>query len=504
MDSDRPLSPRLLRRGSRAGAGRRAVLGVLALVLAAGLLGAGCSSSGSPGSADPAPGDSLSRTAFLDTVQSRTFDFFWETTPAETGLTPDRWPDPPFSSVAAVGFALTAYPIGVERGYVSRREARERTLQTLRFFWNAPQGPAPTGVMGHRGFFYHFVDMQTGERFQQVELSTIDTGLFLMGARLAAQYFDGDHAQEEEIRALTDSLTRRVEWDWMQLDDGLVSMGWKPEEGRFDYGYEGYDEAMFLYVLALGSPTHPVSEDAWPAFTSTYDWASFYGQKHVNFAPLFGHQYSHVWIDYRDIQDEYMREKGIDYFENSRRAVLAQQAYAEDNPEGYRGYGEHVWGWTASDGPGDTTATIRGRERSFRGYWARGVAKGDLRDDGTIAPTAAGGSVPFAPEITIPTLRTFYERGEPLFDRYGFRDAFNQTYTLDELPPDGGFMTPEGWVDNHHLGIDQGPILAMIENHRSGMIWRLMRQDPVIVRGLCRAGFSGGWLEGRCPSGDGS
>jgi len=466
-----------------------------ALLLATGLLlsqGA-CTSGPSPG------GEAEDAAPFLDTVQTRTFDFFWETTPATTGLTPDRWPEPPFSSVAAVGYALTAYPIGVERGYVSRAQARERTLSTLRFMWDAPQGDAASGVAGRWGFFYHFVDMQTGHRFQQVELSTIDTGLFLMGALTAQQYFDGDHPDEQSIRALTDSLYQRVEWDRMQLPGGTVSMGWTPSQGRFDYGYEGYNEAMFLYVLALGSPTHAVDSTAWSAFTSTYDWQTFYNRPHVNFAPLFGHQYSHVWIDFRNIQDAYMREKGIDYFENSRRATLAQQDYAIANPNDFASYGEDVWGLTASDGPGGTTVTIDGVERQFRGYWARGAARDDIRDDGTIAPTAAGGSVPFAPEITIPALRTMRDRyGDALFNRYGFRDAFNPTWTLDELPPDGGILTDRGWVDNNYLGIDQGPILAMIENHRTGMVWDLIRQSPPIVRGLCRAGFTGGWIDGRC------
>jgi len=476
----------------------RSLCSALTMVLGLAFL-AGCAGESPTEPTAPSTNDSLSRTAFLDTVQARTFDFFWETTPPETGLTPDRWPNPPFSSVAAVGFALTAYPIGVERGYVSRDQARERTLQTLRFFWEAPQGEDPSGVMGHRGFFYHFVDMQSGERFQTVELSTIDTALFLMGTRLACQYFDGSHPDEQSIRAYADSLYQRVEWDWMQLDSGLISMGWKPSEGRFDWGYEGYDEAMFLYVLGLGSTTHPVDESAWPAFTETYDWASFYGQPHVNFAPLFGHQYAHVWIDFRDIQDPYMRQKGIDYFENSRRAVLAQQAYAQDNPSDYSGYGQNVWGWTASDGPGDTTVSIDGTERSFRGYWARGVAQGDIRDDGTIAPTAAGGSVPFAPDETISALRAMKQRyGDALFGPYGFYDAFNPTYTLSTTPPDGGKVTARGWVDDEYLGIDQGPILAMIENHRTDFVWSLMREDPVIIRGLCRAGFRGGWLEGKC------
>jgi hypothetical protein len=458
-----------------------------------------CSSDPGPAAGPPPSGAELETGPFLDTVQARTFDFFWETTNADNGLTPDRWPDPPFSSVAAVGYALTAYPIGVERGYVSRQQARERTLTTLEFFWTAPQGGAASGVTGRWGFFYHFIDMESGERFQQTELSTIDTGLFLMGALTAREYFDGDGETETRIRALADSLYRRVEWDRMQLPDGLVSMGWKPSEGRFDYGYEGYDEAMFLYALALGSPTHPVEASAWDAFTSTYDWESFYGYEHVNFAPLFGHQYSHVWIDFRDIQDPYMREKGIDYFENSRRATLAQREYAIDNPNDFAGYGENVWGLTASDGPGNTTVTVNGQEREFRAYWARGAAEGDVRDDGTIAPTAAGGSVPFAPDATIEALKTMRTRyGDPLFGQYGFHDAFNLTYTLDETPPAGGTVTPQGWFDHEYLGIDQGPILAMIENHRTGLVWSLIRENPYIVRGLCRADFEGGWIEGRC------
>jgi len=473
----------------------RLLLGCVLFVV----LGAACSSESTPPSTGGPSAPALETEPFLDTLQARTFDFFWETTNASNGLTPDRWPDPPFSSVAAVGYALTAYPIGVERGYVSRAQARERTLTTLEFFWNAPQSDARSGVSGHWGFFYHFLDMDSGYRYQQVELSTIDTALFLMGALTAQQYFDGAHPDEQAIRAYADSLYRRVEWDRMQLPDGTISMGWKPSEGRFDYGYDGYNEAMLLYVLALGSPTHPVDASVWPAFTSTYEWTSFYGHAHVNFAPLFGHQYSHVWIDFRDIQDPYMREKGIDYFENSRRATLAQRQYAIDNPRDFVGYGENIWGLTASDGPGNTTVTVGGREREFKGYWARGAADGDIRDDGTIPPTAVGGSVPFAPDQTIEALKTMRTRyGDHLFGTYGFFDAFNPTYSLQERPPEGGKTTPQGWFDDEYLGIDQGPILAMIENHRTGRVWSLMRDNPYIVRGLCRADFTGGWIDGKC------
>jgi hypothetical protein len=278
-------------------------------------------------------------------------------------------------------------------------------------------------------------------------------------------------------------------------------MGWHPEPGRgfIPHDYRGYNEAMFLYVLALGSPTHPVEPAAWAAYTSTYRWADFYGQEHVNFAPLFGHQYSHAWIDFRGIRDAFMREKGIDYFENSRRATLSQRAYAIANPMGWKGYGPDMWGLTACDGPEDTVLVIDGRPRQFWTYRARGAAADEVQDDGTLAPTAAGGSIPFAPEIAVPALMEMRRRyGENLFTRYGFLDSFNPTLTEPMLLQHGRIVPGVGWFDGDYLGIDQGPIVLMIENHRSGLVWRLMRDNPYIVRGLCRAGFTGGWLEGRC------
>ena len=450
-----------------------------------------------PDSTPAPPPAQRSPEAFLDTLQERTFRWFWETTNPQNGLVPDRWPTPSFSSVAAVGFGLTAYPVGVERGWISRAQAAERTLTTLRFLWRAPQGPDASGVTGHRGFFYHFLDMQTGLRFQDVELSTIDTALLLGGVLFVQQYYDGAGAQEAEIRALADSIYRRVEWDWMQLPDGVISMGWKPTEGRFNFGYKGYDEAALLYMLALGSPTHPVKADAWPAYTRTYPWRSFYGQEYVNFAPLFGYQYSHVWIDFRGIQDEYMRGRGIDYFENSRRATLAQRAYAIANPMGWKDYGTDIWGLTASDGPNDGSIVVNGVQRPTWTYRARGAAATEIVDDGTIAPTAAGGSIPFAPEITIPALMAMREKyGDLLFQRYGFLDAFNPTYGRPGLESRTGTIVPGvAWFNKDYLGIDQGPILLMAENHRSELVWRYMRRSPYIVAGLKRAGFRGGWLE---------
>jgi hypothetical protein len=433
--------------------------------------------------------------AFLDTLQQRTFNWFWETTDARTGLTPDRWPTKSFSSVAAIGFALTAYPVGVERGYVTRAAAAERTLNTLRFLYNAPQGPEATNVTGYKGFFYHFLDMDTGYRFQTVELSTIDTSLLLAGALFCQSYFDGANTTEVSIRAYADSMYRRVEWPWAITKPPVLSMGWHPERGFINAHWESYNEAMIIYVLAFGSPTHPIDPAAWSTWTSGYRWADFHGYPHVNFAPLFGHQYSHIWIDFRGIQDAYMRGKGIDYFENSRRATLSQRTYAIANPNGWRDYGPNIWGLTAVDGPLDATLTIDGRQRVFFTYRARGAAAGEITDDGTIGPTAAGGSIPFAPEVTVPALVAMREKyGDNLFTNYGFLDSFNPTFDVDVTPRHGRIVRGIGWFDGDHLGIDQGPIVAMIENYRSDLIWKTMKKNPYIIAGLRKAGFTGGWL----------
>jgi hypothetical protein len=436
---------------------------------------------------------------FLETLERRTFEWFWDTTNAANGLVPDRWPDINFSSIAAIGFGLTAYGVGAERGYVTRDQARDRTVTTLRFLWNAPQSSDPKDVTGYRGFFYHFLDMQQGRRYQTVELSAIDTALLMAGVLFAQSYFDRDDAREREIRDLAERLYRRVEWSWMQPRAPLIAMAWRPEQGMTPHDYKGYEEAMILYVLALGSPTHAISPDAWTVRTGNYKWDTFYGQQFVNYAPLFIHQYSHVWIDFRRIQDAYMREKGIDYFENSRRATYAQRAYAIDNPGRFRDYAANVWGLTACIGPAGAKAIVDGREIQFHRYWARGASSGDIRDDGTIAPTAAAGSLPFAPEIVLPALEHMQARyGERVFRRYGFIDAFNPTFAGSGLKPGTGTVHADGWFTDDYLGIDQGPIVLMAENHRSGLVWNVMKKNPHIVRGLCRAGFTGGWIVGRC------
>jgi len=458
----------------------------------------GAAARAAPGEARSAakPAPRLASAAFLDTLERRTFEWFWDLSDSVTGLTPDRWPTQSFVSVGATGFALTAYPIGAERGWVSRPRAAARVLATLRFLWQARQDTAYSGATGYRGFFYHFLDPKSGTRFEDVELSTMDSALLLAGVLFCQSYFERAGGAEPAIRATAESLYARADWNWAQARPPTIALGWHPRRGHLPYDWRGYDEAMILHVLALGSPTHAVGPETWAAWCSGYKWGTFQGQEHLGFAPLFGHQYSHTWIDFRGIRDAFMREHGIDYFENSRRATLAQRAYAIANPEGYRGYGERLWGLSACDGPLDGTMTLNGRAREFHTYQARGASFTRVTDDGTIAPTAAAASIAFAPEVVIPTLLAMRgDWGEPLFGRYGFLDAMNPTLDAPAQLHHGRVVPGTGWFDTDYLGIDQGPILAMIENHRSGLVWKTMRRNSHIVRGLERAGFTGGWLD---------
>ena len=447
------------------------------------------------------PGESARLDPEVDELQRRTFDWFVHVTDRATGLTPDRWPTESFCSVAAVGFALTCWPVGVERGWMTRQEARERTLITLRFFHDGRQGPEATGVIGHKGFFYHFLEMETGHRFARCELSTVDTTLLLGGMLFAARFFDGDHAEEAEIRRLAQAVYDRVEWDWAVQRPNRISMGWHPETGFIPHDWNVYNEGMLVLLLAIGSTTHPVPAAVWDEWCAAYDrsWSDTWGEPHLHFPPLFGHQYSHMFIDYRGIRDAWMRAKSaeigpFDYFQNSVRAVDAQRGYAIANPGGWDGYSEDVWGLTACDGPGDFTQVIDAREREFFSYSARGP--GD-RDDGTMAPTAAMASYPFAPDAVTTSLKAMKARyGAGIYTQWGFLDSFNPTLTEREGRLQHGRIVPGvGWVDGDYLGIDQGPIVIMIENGRSDLIWRHMRGEPNITRGLKLAGFTGGWLD---------
>jgi len=456
--------------------------------------------SGSAANAEPpllAPRGALP--ALFDDIERRTFDFFWATGNPLNGMVPDRYPSRSPASIAAIGFGLTAYVIGADRGFITRAQARERTLATVRFFKNAPQGAQARGMTGHKGFFYHFLDMKTGTRAGRSELSTVDTALLIGGMLHAQSYFDTAHPDEAEIRAAVDAIYWRVDWKWAQVRGQLISMGWIPDKGFIPHDWLGYNEAMLVVLLALGSPTHPVEETAWSAWAESYRgaWGRFMGYEHLSFAPLFGHQYSHMWIDFRAIQDATMRQHGIDYFLNSRRAVYAQRAYAIANPSGWYEYGANVWGFTACDGPGTMSTFDRGnRFRYFLDYSARGAGRAHTVDDGTIAPTAALSSLPFAPEIVIPAVEEMHARyGKYIYSKYGFFDSFNRSFNATDLKLTDGRVDPDfGWIANDYLGIDQGPILAMIGNYRNELVWDDMRKCAPLRRGLERAGFSGGWL----------
>jgi len=489
--------------GSRGSTGIAATGGVLAgrrrLLKLASALVCGCAATPSA-PPPPPPLDEAQRRSFdplLDDLQRRTFDFFWQTANPANGLVPDRYPSHSPCSIAAVGFALTAYPIAVERGWIGRAQARDRVLATLRFFSDAPQGPKGTGVTGYQGFFYHFLEMQRGLRADDCELSTVDTALLLAGMLFCQSWFDQAGHDEAQIRQLVDAIYARVDWTWAAPRPPLIALGWTPERGFIEFDWHGYDEAMIVYLLALGAPVHPIGVSAWPAWCSTYDrsWGSYRGYEHLGFPPLFGHQYSHVWTDFRGIADPYMRAHGIDYFENSRRATYSQQAYAVANPGGWKGYDRLVWGLTACDGPFDGTCDYRGSSHRSRGYAARGTGLLRTLDDGTIAPTAMVSSLPFAPEIVLPSLQELVRRhGALIYARYGFLDAFNPSFDCPVELAYGRLAPALGWVDGDYLGIDQGPIVAMIANYRDALVWKVMRNNAYLLQGLKRAGFTGGWL----------
>lgn len=420
----------------------------------------------------------------LHALQRKTFRYFWSETNRDNGLLPDNTLGDVPASIAGVGMALAAYPVGVERRFTTRRAAVERVLTTLRFFHDSEQG-TDSAATGYRGFYYHFLDVRTGRRAWKSELSTIDTAILLAGALTSAAYFDGPTASECELRALVQALYDRVDWQWSRNRGATVMHAWKPERGFLPYRWEGYNEALLLYVLGLGSETFPLPKTSYRAWTRTYVWKRLYGYEFLFGGPLFMHQLSHVWIDFRGIQDDFMRRRGIDYFENSRRATYVQQQYAIRNPRGFVGYDEDDWGITASNGPGPAVRRVGGLKRRFFGYRARGVPYGP--DDGTVAPWAVAASLPFAPEIVLSTLAHYVDVTPGITNKYGLVCSANATYPVAR-------RKRSGWVSDGHFALDQGPVILMLENYRSGLIWRLIRGCAPIARGLRRAGFTGSWL----------
>jgi hypothetical protein len=427
--------------------------------------------------------------AILDKLQLQSFSYLWNEANPEKGLVAEKsapdWP----ASTAVTGLAITGYPVAVERGFISRNEAAERVLATLRFFMNSRHGQEPEAT-GFRGFYYHLLDVSKGRRARMSELSVLDTAIFLAGALTAQQYFDNETAEESEIRELADMLYTRTDWRWALAGGKSLKHGWKPESGFTETGWKGYDEALLVYILALGSPSYPIPEDCYAEWTSSFRVVNTYGSEYIYAGPLFIHQLPHIWLDLRNIHDAFTNDLGFDYFENSARATFVHRQYAIDNPRRFEGYGKNGWGLTLSEGPGPCSISVKGEMIPTFGFGYRGAPYGP--DDGTISPWASVCSLPFAPGIVLPLADEYLKGGLASGNAYGFRSAYNPS------TPHKSY-NPYGWKSPWNHGINQGPALPLIENYRSGLLWNLMKDSRYISEGLRHAGFQGGWLNKARP-----
>ena len=383
---------------------------------------------------------------FLNDLEHANFLFFWEQGHPETGLVKDRCnvrtnDTGIVASSASTGFGLTAICIGQMRGFVSYEDARRRVLSTLNFVWHK----LPT----HRGFFYHFANIGTGERVWGSEVSSVDTAMLLCGILICKQHFN-----DKDIQELAHAIFDRVDWTWLSEDTSLLSHGWTPEAGFIHSRWDYYSELMMMYLLGMGSQSHPLSSETWFAWNRLvfeYDGLRYIG----SYAPLFVHQYSQAWFDFRQKRDRY-----ADYFQNSAIATDAHRRFCVDlNPQ-YPDYSNALWGITASD--------------SSKGYvaWGGPPAIGPI--DGTVVPAAAGGSIPFLPAATMRVLHTIHDHYPKAWCRYGYVDAFNPL---------------TDWYDSDVVGIDTGITMLMAENARSAFVWDTFMKNPEAQRGMESAGF---------------
>ena len=378
----------------------------------------------------------MSDLEFLDMVARDSFRFFVSEANPENGLVKDSSREYSPCSIASVGFGLTALCIGVENGWIPKNEAYIRIERTLRTFRDK--------LPHEHGFFYHFLNINSGARIWESEVSSVDTALFLAGALTAGEYFKGT-----EIEKLAGDIYARVDWPWMLNGRRLLCMGWKPESGFLPYYWDSYNELMIIYALAIGSPTHPIAADLWNAWGRPRGKYGNYSFVYCYSNNLFVYQYSHAWIDFRNMRDSY-----ADYWDNSVAATLANRQYCIDMSDNFEGFGENMWGLTACVGPD--------------GYKAYGGGPVNSSCDGTIAPCAAAGSIPFAPAECMGALRAMYdEYGDELYGKYGFKDAFNLS---------------RNWWANEYLGIDQGITVLMIENYRTGFVWKYFMRNPAVKK----------------------
>jgi hypothetical protein len=386
---------------------------------------------------------------FLEELERLNFCFFWEQANPDTGMIKDRCnaraaasDNGIVASIAATGFGLTAICIADRRGYISTADARKRVLTTLRFLWKK--------LPNHRGFFYHFANVNTGERIWDSEVSSVDTAILLCGILACRQHF-----QNSEISQLASAIFNRVDWSWLSEDTSLLPHGWTPEMGFLPYRWDGYSELMMMYLLGMGSSSHPLKPETWNAWkriTFEYDGLRYIG----SFAPLFVHQYSQAWFDFRKKRDQY-----TDYFQNSIVATDVHRRFCLELGAEFHGYSDDLWGITASD--------------SERGYviWGGPPAVGPI--DGTVVPSAPGGSIPFLPQACMRVLHNMKDRyGDRSWSPYGFVNAFNPL---------------KNWYDTDVVGIDTGITMLMAENARTGFVWDTFMKNPEAQRGMERAGF---------------
>ena len=384
---------------------------------------------------------------FLDQLEQVNFRYFWEQTNPETGITKDRCSlksadNGIVGSIAATGFGLTALCIGQQRGFVSFSEARERALATLNSLWRV--------LPNHRGFFYHWANINTGERIWDAEVSSVDTSILLCGVLTCREHF-----RSLELTKLANDIFNRVDWTWLSEDTPLLPHGWTPEVGFLPYRWDLYSELMMMYLLGLGSASHPLREDTWSAWKRTtfeYDGLRYIG----SFAPLFVHQYSQAWFDFRGKKDKY-----ADYFQNSAIATDVHRRFCLELASQFPDYSDDLWGITASD--------------SEHGYviWGGPPAMGPI--DGTVVPSAPAGSLPFLPQPTMRVLRTIRKSYPAAWSKYGFVNAFNPL---------------KKWYDDSVVGIDTGVTMLMAENARTGFVWDTFMKSPEARRGMARAGFN--------------
>lgn len=394
------------------------------------------------------PSFSAADDQLLDDMERLSSCFFWEQASPDTGLVKDRCnardatsDRNTVASIAATGFGLTALCIAVERHFLSAAEVRSRVLTTLEFLFER--------LPNHRGFFYHWADINTGERVWDSEVSSVDTALLLCGVLTCREYF-----RDRQIARLANSINERIDWTWLSEDTSLLPHGWLPEAGFLPYRWDYYSELMMMYLLALGSSTHPIPAETWDAWKRVrFDYE---GMRYIgSFAPLFVHQYSQAWFDFRGKSDGY-----ADYFYNSVIATKVHHQFSLELGKQFPDYSEDLWGITASDSP--------------RGYviWGGPPMMGPI--DGTVVPSASAGSLPFLPAESMRVLRTIRNRFPAAWTNYGFVDAFNPL---------------TGWYGTDVVGIDTGISMLMAENARTAFVWNTFMKSREAQRGMARAGF---------------